>query len=165
MLEEILIKKIKNSIENFLNEKQILFSVNIEPDKVVISFSLNMEYGIVKTHFIIHQPIKMVEVLTYLPLRVPVENRLEVSKFLDMIGQTFFIGSFQLNHEEGQIRSRSYFIYDENELSKTVIDMHLSATYLLANSSYSDILKICFGNKNAETVYYDSINKINTKNN
>jgi hypothetical protein len=165
MLDEFLANKIQSVIENFLIEKDIRFSLNTEIDKKIISISFNMEIGIVNTHFVIHQPIKIVEVLAYLPIRVPVEKRLEVSKFLDMIGQTFFVGNYQLNHEDGQIRCKSYFIYDENELSNTLIDMHLSATYLLANSSYSDIMKICFGNKNAETVYYDSMNKINTKNN
>lgn len=165
MLDEFLANKIQSVIENFLIEKDILFSLNTEIDKKIISISFNMEIGIVNTHFVIHQPIKIVEVLAYLPIRVPVEKRLEVSKFLDMIGQTFFVGNYQLNHEDGQIRCKSYFIYDENEISNNLIDIHLSATYLLANSYYSDIMKICFGTKNAETVYYDSMNKINTKNN
>lgn len=165
MLDEISYNKIQTIIENFLTEKDIRFSLNTEIDKKIISISFNMEFGIVNTHFVIHQPIKVVEVLAYLPIRIPVEKKLEVSKFLDMIGQTFYIGSLQLNHEDGQIRCKSYFIYDENELSNTLIDMHLSATYLLANSSFPQLMKICFGNIDAETVYFESINKINTKNN
>jgi hypothetical protein len=164
-IDEIQVNKTQSIIENYLNEKQILFSTNEEDDKKVIQVGFNMEIGIVNTYFVIQSSIKIVEVFTYLPLRVPDEKKLEVSKFLDMIEQTYFMGSLQLNHEDGQIRTKSYFIYGQNEISNTLIDMHYNATFHIANSSYSEIMKICYGNHNAESIFSESINKININNN
>lgn len=152
-------------IEKLLADKQIVYSINEEKekDRNVIQMGFNLESGIVNTYFVIHYSIQIVEILTYLPINVPEERRLEVSKFLDMIEATYYLGSFQMNHQDGRIRSKSNFIYDSNGISPQIIDLHLTATCQLANETFPDVMKICFGNRNAENIFSETVNRIDVR--
>ena len=152
-------------IENLLIDKQIVYTINEESEKErnVIHMGFNLESGTVNTYFVIHYSIQIVEVFTYLPINVSEESRLEVSKFLDMIETTYYLGSFQLNHEDGRVRSKSTFTYDNTGISEQIIDIHLNATCHLANETFPHIMKICFGNRDAESVFSEIVNRIDVR--
>ncbi len=156
---------IQSVIEEVLNEKQIVFSIdeNSEKERNVIHMGFNLESGIVNTYFVIHYSIQIVEFFTYLPINVPEEKRLQVSKFLDMVEATYFIGSFQLNHDDGRVRSKSYITYDKNGTNHKTIDLHLAAVNHLANETFPDVMKICFGNRDAESVFSDTFKRIDVR--
>jgi hypothetical protein len=156
---------IQSVIEEVLTEKQIVYTISEEKDKerTVVHMGFNLESGIVNTYFVIHYSIQIVEIFTYLPVNVPEEKRLQVSKFLDMVETTYFLGSFQLNHEDGRVRSKSYFTYDQNGISQNAVDLHLTTTYHLANETFPDVMKICFGNRDAESVFSDTFKRIDVR--
>lgn len=156
---------IQSVIEEVLNEKQIAYSIDEDQEKErnVIHMGFSLESGIVNTYFVIHYSIQIVEFLTYLPINVPEEKRLQVSKFLDMVEATYFIGSFQLNHDDGRLRSKSYITYDNTGASHKTIDLHLAAVNHLANETFPDIMKICFGNRDADSVFSDTFKRIDVR--
>jgi hypothetical protein len=156
---------IQSVIEEVLNEKQIVYSIDEDSEKErnVIHMGFNLESGIVNTYFVIHYSIQIVEFFTYLPINVPEEKRLQVSKFLDMVEATYFIGSFQLNHDDGRLRSKSYITYDKTGTSHKTIDLHLAAVNHLANETFPDVMKICFGNRDADSVFSDTFKRIDVR--
>ena len=150
-------------IEDFLNENQIIYAINEEKDKErnVIHMGFNLENGIVNTYIVIHYSIQIVEIFSYLPIQVPEINRLQVAKLLDIVESNYFFGSLELNHSNGTVRSKSYFIYDENIISHKTIDLHFSIVNQLANETFPEIIKICYTNKEPEIDVLSSLNKIN----
>jgi hypothetical protein len=152
-------------VEQLLNDKQIAYLVNedLEKERNVIEMGFKLKSGIVNTYFVIHHSIQIVEIFTYLPICVPEEKRLEVSKFLDMVEATYFIGSFQLNHNDGRLRTKSYFTHDYKGISAETIDLHLTAINLLADETFSDVLKICFGNRDAESLFSESCKRVDAR--
>lgn len=150
-------------IEDFLIENQINYAINEERDKErnIIHMGFNLENGIVNTYIIIHYSIQIVEIFTYLPIQVPEIKRLQVAKLLDMIESNYFFGSLELNHNNGTVRSKSYFIYDENRVSHNTIDLHFSIVNQLANETFPEIIKICYTNNEPEIDLLTSLKKIN----
>jgi hypothetical protein len=121
----------------------------------------NLENVIVNTYILIHYSIQIVEIFSYLPIQVPEINRLQVAKLLDIVESNYFFGSLELNHSNGTVRSKSYFIYDENIISHKTIDLHFSIVNQLANETFPEIIKICYTNKEPEIDVLSSLNKIN----
>lgn len=154
-----------SQIEKFLNNKNLSYQVNENSDeRSVIHLGFNLESGNINTFFVIHHPINVVEIISFIPFNVPKNKRSEVSKFLSMMETTYYIGGFQLNHKDGQVRTKTYFLFGEEEINQGIIEanMNIGSTFMI-NDTLPGIMKICYGNKDAGSVFAEISNNLDVR--
>jgi hypothetical protein len=158
-------KSIKLQIEQYLKNQEFVYQIQEEnEEKSIIHLGFNLETGNINTYIVINQSVKVVEIISYLQVNVPFNKRLEVSKFLDMIQSTYYLGNFQLNHKNGQLSTKTYFVYGKEEISQGIIATNLRVgTSLMIDDSLHGIMKICFGNKDAESVFAEHTNALDVR--
>jgi len=156
----------KEQLINFLISLEYKFGVMEDTEeRTVIQSGLSLEIGDADGYFVIHHKISLVEVLAYFPLNIPENKRLEVSKFMDIMDYHRYLGNLQLNHERGQVRSKTYFLYTNELVPSHIINTNYFEAFRNLENNIPSIMSIVYAGKDAETAANEYFGKVNPKNN
>jgi hypothetical protein len=96
---------------------------------------------------------------------IPESHRLEVSKFIDIANSISYLGHMQLNHTNGNLRSKTYYRFQEEGMHELIIQDNLTEVFRLLDKFLPGIMNIVYGNRNADEAIDELIYKVNPKNN
>jgi hypothetical protein len=71
----------------------------------------------------------------------------------------------QLNHTNGNLRSKTYYRFQEEGMHELIIQDNLTEVFHLLDKFLPGIMNIVYGNRNADEAIEELINKVNPKNN
>jgi len=91
-------------------------------DRLVIQTGIILQCGNAETYLVYVKSLNLVEIFSVAPIKVPENKRLKVAKFLDFVDSVSYLGSMQLNHRDGELRCKTYFLGGENAVDMRVIN-------------------------------------------
>ncbi len=103
--------------------------------------------------------LQLVEFMVHTPQRVPENKRKEVAKFLNLADHCTFVGNLQMDHSDGSVRCKTHFVYADENLNSKIISSNFYAAYNMVERYFPGIMRIIYGNKDAESAFKE-VNEI-----
>lgn len=157
---------VHSQLINFLSE--IKFNNSIIEDseiRTIILVKVFLTIGNCDSYFIINHSQKMIEFIVQTPHVVPEKLRKEVGKFLNLADYNTFIGNLQIDHSNGLVRCKTHFVYDNEVINSKIIEANFYSGYFMVEHYYPGIMKIIYGNKDAESAFREINEIINPRDN
>ncbi len=162
-------------LESFTMKEQIVaflekinYTYQLEEDteeQTVIKLGVQLTVGGSTGLVIVHNRAGLVKCYATGPVTIPESHRLEVSKFIDIANSISYLGHLQLNHTNGNLRSKTYYRFQEEGMHELIIQDNLTEVFHLLDKFLPGIMNIVYGNRNADEAIEELINKVNPKNN
>ena len=144
----------KNTIKEAL--ENIDFSYQItrdDPHQTVLKMGVSMECGRADSYVDIRPEQKQVIIYTIFPTTIPEPKRKLVSDFITRANFGLIIGNFELDMQDGQIRYKSAYFYDDTfPNSGDLFIGNLFATFNMMEKYLPGIMSIVYANARPEDV-------------
>ena len=151
---------IQSQLVNFLKGIHFNHSIVEENEtRTVIRVGVVLSIGNCDSFFVINHNLKLVEFMVHTPQLVPENKRSEVAKFLNLADYHTFIGNLQMDHRDGTVRCKTHFVYDDENLNQKIIESNFYAGYNMVERYFPGIMRITYGNKDAESAFKE-VNEI-----
>ncbi len=79
------------------------------------------------------------------PTNVPSAKRREMAELITRINYSLFLGNFELDFEDGEIRFKTSIIYESIELTQTIIDNIITSNLFAMDKNIAIITTFAFG--------------------
>lgn len=160
------IKSIKDQIQDFFLQINYKYQVVDENEaKTVIKTGIALSIGNTDGYLVIHHKLCLVEILSFAPIQVPDNNKMEVSKLLDLADGSTYIGNLHLNHETGEIRCKSYFKYSDQPTDFEIIKDNFFECFNVLERFVPAAMRIVYGSVCADTAFFEVTDRVNPKDN
>lgn len=157
---------IVKQIEDFFKQMNYNYQLIEESDsKSIIQTGLALTIGNTNGFLVIHHQLSLVEVLTFAPVHVPENKRMEVSKLFDLADFSTYIGNIHVNHDTGEIRCKTYFKYSDKPLDFDIIKDNFFESFHVLERFVPAAMQIVYGRVNAETAFSEVIGRVNPMDN
>lgn len=132
-----------NIIEDFFKEQSWQYT-HVQ-DNEILMFGINGHNGNFQCLVSIHEAEKRFTFLSICGANAPNEKKTTILKLINQLNFRIFLGAFEMDEEDGEIRFKTCFSYKNFEPSKNVI-----AEYILTNISTMDnylpnIMEVIYG--------------------
>lgn len=136
-----------NTIEIALREKDIKYHFIVErPHQVVLRCGFSLENGKCETIIDIRPEEQKVLIYDVLPVNIPTNRSIIMAEFLTRANYKLQIGNFEMDLEDGDLRYKSSFIYDEYlEASEITFIRHLFTSLYTLDHYLPGIMAVCYG--------------------
>ena len=156
----------KEQLTSFLEALNYKYRVNQEDDeRIVIQTGIILQSGNAETYLVYVKSLHLVEIFSVAPIKVPENKRTEVAKFLDFIDSVSYLGNMQLNHRDGELRCKTYFLGGENAAEIRVINDNFFESLNQLERYLPSILNISFGGIDATRAIHELTGTINPTDN
>ena len=156
----------KDQLINFFNAIEFKFQIiEDSEDKTVFKTGVILNIGNADGYLTVNHKLKLVELFAHSPLNIPENKRKEVSKYMDLVDSITYIGNFQLNHDQGDIRCKTYFQYTNEPIAKEIINDNFFEVFNLMERFMPGIMSIVYGAKDADTALNELIKRPNPTDN
>jgi len=148
----------KNTIIKVLEENELKFQTIIDDkNRVVHNFNFGLVNGKVDTFIEINHDYKYIIIYTVCPITVPKHQRISLSEFITRINERLYIGNFELNMENGSIRYKASYMFNEVNLeSEDVFLQNLLASFRMMDRYLPGFMSLIY----TEVSPVDAKNKI-----
>ena len=138
----------QNTIKNTLEKNKLRFQTLInDSSRTVYKLGIGLENGKADTIIDIHTDSEKVLIYTTCPTIVPMNQRPRVAEFITRANQGLFIGNFELDFEDGELRYKSNYIYDDTfPNSESVFEKNLFATFHMMDKYLPGIMSVIYAN-------------------
>jgi hypothetical protein len=158
------VKTVKDQIEDFFHQINYKYQVMDETEsKTIMKTGIVLSIGNTDGYLVIHHKLDLVEVLSYAPVHVPDNKRMEVSKLFDFADGSTYIGNINLNHETGEIRCKTYFKYSNEHLDTGIINDNFFECFNVLDRFVPAAMRIVYGGVSAETAFSEATGRVNPK--
>ena len=104
----------KSTINNYLQEENLKYVTLVdESDRAIYKLDMELEQGTCDLIVEVREENEAVFIFTNLPLKIPAPKRDKVSRFLMMVNYRLIIGNFELDYDDGEVRYKSSYAYDD----------------------------------------------------
>lgn len=156
----------KDQLINFFNSIDYKFQIiEDSEDKTVFKTGVILTIGNADGYLTVNHKLKLVELFAHSPLNIPENKRKEVSKYMDLVDSITYIGNFQLNHDQGDIRCKTYFQYTNEPIAQEIINDNFFEVFNLMERFMPGIMSIVYGAKDADTALNEIIKRPNPTDN
>ena len=160
------VKTIVEQIQDFFTQINYKYQVLDETEtKSIIKTGIALSIGNTDGYLVIHHKLSLVEVLTYAPVHVPENKRLEVSKLFDQADLSTYIGNIHLNHETGEMRCKTYFKYSNEPIDSEIIKDNFFECFNVLERFVPPAMRIVYGGVSAETAFSELTGRVNPMDN
>jgi len=157
---------IKEQLINFLESIKYTYRINLDDDeRLIIQTGVVLQSGNSDVYLRLNKKIELVEIYAYSPIKIPENRRPEVSKFFDFADSISYLGNFQLNHAEGDLRYKTYFLVGENSIDTRVITDNFFEALRQLDRFLPSVLKITFGGIDANRAECEFTGTVDPKDN
>lgn len=148
----------KNIIENSLQYHKLNYQVIIDNEnQKVFRLGVTLENGRCDTFIDIRPEVNQVLIFTVCPTIIPVNHRVRISEFIARANQGLIIGNFELNINDGELRYKASFIYDDTfPNSEHIFLRNLFATFHMMDRYLPGVMSVVYANVSVK----EAINQI-----
>lgn len=156
----------KDQLISFLDDINYRYRINQDDDeRFVIETGVQLKDGNAGVYAVYMEKLNLVQFFAVAPIKVPENRRTEVAKFLDFIDSITYIGNLQLNHMDGVLRCKTYFLASENTMEPRVINDNFYESINQLERYLPIILKISFGGLDAVRAQNEVLGSTNPSDN
>lgn len=129
-----------------------------QPEKALVVLGISTESG--KYHCIadVDEDLYRFVFFSISPINVPTKKRKTMAELLIRINHNLFLGNFELDFEDGEVRFKTSIIYESVELTQTIIE-HIITSNLLAMDKNIELITSFVQSRISIN---EAINKINS---
>ena len=139
-MKNIILKVLENNKFNYQ-------TVLEEKNRVVHSFSIGLENGKTETFIEIQNDSQYVIILTICPITVPKHQLFRISEFITRINRGVYIGNFEINIEDGNIRYKTSYIFNNVHVgSEDIFIQNLYASLRMMNRYLPGFMSVIYAN-------------------
>ena len=116
-----------------------------EPTETVALLGIGTESG--KYHCIadVNEDLYRFIFFSVCPTNVPSKKRREMAELIARINYNLFLGNFELDFEDGEIRFKTSIIYESVELTPTIIEHLITSNLIAMDKNIAVITTFAFG--------------------
>ena len=97
----------------------------------------------------------------YFPMDVPKGKRLKVSEFISYMNYGLSIGNFEMNMENGTLRTKVSYCYDYSAKEQShLFNSYLKHSYNLLEHYFDGIMTVIYSEKTAKKIYEELMNQV-----
>lgn len=86
-------------------------------------------------------------------VKAPENKRAAISEFLTRINFGIFLGNFEMDYEDGEVRFKTSVYFGDSQLSSQIIENLILRNISTMDSYIDTIAKMIYGDQTAEQVY------------
>jgi len=156
----------KDQLISFLDDINYKYRINQDDDeRLVIQTGVELKSGNADVFAVYMEKLNLVQFFAVAPIKVPENRRAEVAKFLDFVDALSYIGNLQLNHVDGILRCKTYFLASENTMEPRVINDNFYQSLNQLERYLPIVLKISFGGLDAVRAQNEVLGSVNPSDN
>lgn len=106
--------------------------------------------GAYDVHVTVYDPLRILCCLCVIPACVPAGRRREVAELLNRINWESMLGCMEMDMSDGEVRYRSSVDVEDGRLSTTMVHQMLSAGHHVLDRHYVAVMRVAFGDVDAE---------------
>jgi hypothetical protein len=158
-------ESITDQISRVLTQEKLNFEKLSETEnRDVIKLGVALHSGNVDCYVVLNHEKNLVEFLCISPIKIPENKRLEVGKFFHMINSISYFGTLEVDFRDGMIRVKTCFIYNsEDHTSDETLRTYLFVGWDMYDRYFPLIMKIVFGQKDADSAFHSLFNNVDPK--
>lgn len=138
-------------IINFISEKKWRFTLVEEDSRIAISISGNN--GTFQCIADAKEDEERFIFLSICSANVPNDKRVVMSELLTRINYGSFLGNFEMDYEDGEIRYKTSICCKSSELTINIIEHIIMANIVMMDTSLIGIMKLIYGDISAKEAY------------
>jgi hypothetical protein len=156
----------KEQLINFLEHINYTYRINLDDDeRLIIQTGVVLQSGNSDVYLRFNKKLELVEIYAYSPVKIPENRRQEVGKFLDFADSISYLGNFQLNHLEGDLRYKTYFLEGENPIETRILTDNFFEALRQLDRFLPSVMKITYGGIDANRAEFEFTGNVNPKDN
>jgi len=154
-------ESLKQQILRILNEEKMSYSIRKDNENTLIfNLGMSLSEGNMDTFIDLQIDLQLIEVITFAPLKVPENKRIEAARYCATISAQLPFGAFEMNTTTGQLRVKTYLLLSESLLlSDDVFKRCFFGNLDIMDRYFSGMMQIIYGNISAQS----AIEKIHNK--
>lgn len=136
-----------STIENALQEKDLKYTViHNRPHQKVLRLGFSLENGRCDAIIDIRTGSHTVLIYCISPVSVPINHRPRIAEFITRANYHLILGNFELDMNDGDIRYKNAFIYDDyQELSDEMFLRYLFTSLHMLDRYLPGIMAVIYG--------------------
>jgi hypothetical protein len=121
-----------------------------EPTKTVAWIGIGTESG--KYHCIadVNEDLQRFIFFTICPTNIPLSKRREFAELIARINYNLFLGNFEIDFEDGEVRFKTSIVFESVELTSTIIDNIITSNLSAMDKNIGLITTFAFGGLSIE---------------
>lgn len=137
-----------NTIKKALEESNLNFqTIRSTPEQTVYKLGMTLDNGRCDTFIDIRTGNNQVLIYTTLPTTVPVNHRVRVAEFLTRANYGLVIGNFELDFEDGEVRYKATYIYDDTfPNTETIFMRNLFVSFNTMDKYLPGVMSVIYAN-------------------
>lgn len=138
----------KNTIIKVLEKNEFKFRTLLDDERnTIYNLNIDLRNSQVQTFINVHHDYEYVLITTSCPITVPIIHRIAISEFITRVNRYIYIGSFQLNMEDGRIHYVASYIFNEIESeSEDIFTQNLYITFRMMDRYLPGIISVIYSN-------------------
>ena len=147
----------KKTIEKALMSNNLKYSIITDKiNQTVFNLGMELENSNIDCYIDLRIIENQVLIYTISPTKIPTNQRLRVAEYISRVNYDLLIGNFEINFEDGKIRYKASYFYDNNfPNSEEVLLKNMSAAFQTIDKYILGIMSIIFANVSPETAVND----------
>lgn len=137
-----------NTIKKALEENNLNFqTIRSTPEQTVYKLGMTLDNGRCDTFIDIRTENNQVLIYTTLPTTVPENHRVRVAEFLTRANYGLIIGNFELDFEDGEVRYKATYIYDDTfPNTETIFMRNLFVSFNSMDKYLPGVMSVIYAN-------------------
>ena len=127
-----------NKIKKYLSDNNWKFSTP-ENDKSLIFFGLITDNGKFQCVIDVNEKDKKIIFYSVYPFYVPNSLKSSLAEILTRINHNLFLGNFELDFDDGEIRFKTSVIYEDTKVTTKMIDHLIRANIFSLDTNFETI--------------------------
>lgn len=144
-----------NKIIKYLTDNDWKFSIP-ENDKSLILFGLITDNGKFQCVIDVNEKDKKIIFYSIYPFNVPNNLKNSLAEILTRINYDLFLGNFELDFNDGEIRFKTSIIYEDTKVTTKMIDHLIKANISSMDTNFENINSFVRG----QTTLKDTVKRI-----
>lgn len=136
-----MVNTISSAIENMGYDYQVLVD---SPVTTVFKIALALQNTKADCIIDIRIPNQIVAVFVICPVNIPESGRKRLAEFLTMANYGLILGSFEMDMDDGELRYKSSFLYNNKEESEEEFSQHLFNALYMMDRFFPGIMAVLF---------------------
>lgn len=140
-----------SNVKKYLTNNNWTFSIS-ENDKSLIFFSLSTDKGKYQCVVDVNENDKKIIFYSIYPFIVPNNFKNKLAVILTRINSNLFLGNFELDFDDGEIRFKTSIIYEDTKVTTKMIDHLIKANIFSIDTNFEIIDSFISGQINMREI-------------
>ncbi|QXP84744.1 YbjN domain-containing protein [Methylococcus sp. Mc7] len=138
-----------DAVRHYLDSDGWTYSERERGGLFSLSATVGLASGEFRTFFDVNDEEERFAVYVYAPVKVPEKYRGSVAEFLTRVNYRLFLGKFEFDLDDGQVRMVSTVFMGGSALSQAMIDQMENSAHMTMNKYWPGIMSVAYGGQSA----------------